>query len=80
MNFAKIDFVVVFSLTLLMICFWQLEIIYVIASNELSWSYNFGGLGNLGLQFYTWRDIWYLIICISWAIMFVWRELRKQKT
>lgn len=74
MNLKKIDLAVVASLVLMVASFWQLEIVYIVASNPLSWGYNFAGLGDLGLQLYTWRDIWYLLICVSWALMFIWRE------
>lgn len=73
----RIDLAVAVSAVLLACCFWQLEVIYIVASNpQLGWGYSFGGLGDFGLQLYTWRDIWYFLICVCWALLFCWREKR----
>ena len=48
---------------------WQLEIVFITATNELGWGYDFAGFGDLGLQNYQWRDVWYIVIFVCFLYM-----------
>jgi hypothetical protein len=48
---------------------WQLEIVYITATNPLGWGYNFAGLGDFGWLNYQWRDFWYFIIFVDFIYL-----------
>ena len=48
--------------------FWQLEIVYIVASNPLPWGFNFAGFGDFGLPLWAWRDIAYFVIAGAFFI------------
>jgi len=52
---------------------WQLEMVYV--ARDVSWGYDFGGFGQLGLELWQWRDVWYAIIFVDFLFMFVVNEV-----
>ena len=64
---------------LLFTAFWQLEIVYIVATNPLGWGYNFGGLGDFGWELYTWRDFWYGVIFAVFILMFVMHKKSKKR-
>ena len=42
-------------------CLWQLEILEIVATTG-AFEYNFGGLGNMGYDWWSWRDVWFFSI------------------
>ena len=56
------------------VCYWQQEIIDISISSGL-FGYNFGGFGDFGLAWYTWRDIWMvveLVDCLCFGYLWRW--------
>ena len=52
------------------VCYWQQEIIDISISSGL-FSYNFGGFGDFGLAWYSWRDIWMVVELVD-CLFFVY--------
>lgn len=52
----------------LLAAFWQLEVIYIIVSNPIEWGYNFAGFGDFGFTEYQWRDVWYVVLTLAYAV------------
>ena len=58
----------------LAVALWQLEMVYV--GQATKWGYNFGGFGDLGLENWQWRDIWYIVIVLAFVglLVLTWRR------
>ena len=47
------------SVWLLTIGQWQQEILDIVKDPAVLWKYNFAGFGDFGLDWWSWRDVWY---------------------
>lgn len=61
------------SLAILLVSLWQLEIVWI--GYSTGWGYNFGGLGDLNLKLWQWRDFYYIMLCLSWVLLDWYKDL-----
>lgn len=52
--------------SILIVSLWQLELVHI--APLLEWGYDFGGLGQLGLELWAWRDFWYIVIFANYIL------------